>query len=153
MVKQIIKEAMDQNPLGLKEAVEAELQKRVTLALEAKMKKMKEEDDEEDMEDDDEDEDEMDDEDEDMEDEDLDENFASAKPKFKEGDIVSINGEKSTYQIVGVGALYDHPNGKFRSYEILKVTLDKDGNASGRNPRQQTGFANENTMTLVKSKK
>ena len=37
MVKQIIKEAMNQNPLGLKEAVEAELRNRITLALEAKM--------------------------------------------------------------------------------------------------------------------
>jgi hypothetical protein len=37
MVKQIIKEAMDQNPLGLKEAVEAELRNRVTLALESLM--------------------------------------------------------------------------------------------------------------------
>jgi hypothetical protein len=37
MVKQIIKEAMNQNPLGLKEAVEAELRARVALALEAKM--------------------------------------------------------------------------------------------------------------------
>ena len=39
MVKQIIKEAMNQNPLGLKEAVEAELRNRITLALEAKMDK------------------------------------------------------------------------------------------------------------------
>ena len=68
MVKQIIKEAMDQNPLGLKEAVAEELQKRVTLALEAKMKKMKEEDDMEDDEEDDMEDDEEDDE-EDMDDE------------------------------------------------------------------------------------
>jgi hypothetical protein len=67
MVKQIIKEAMDQNPLGLKEAVEAELQKRVTLALEAKMKAMKEEDDEEDEDEMDDEEDEDDDEDEELE--------------------------------------------------------------------------------------
>lgn len=77
MVKQIIKEAMDQNPLGLKEAVAEELQKRVTLALEAKMKKMKEEDDMEDEEDDEEDmeddEDEMDDEEEDEDEEELEE--------------------------------------------------------------------------------
>jgi hypothetical protein len=66
MVKQIIKEAMDQNPLGLKEAVEAELQKRITLALEAKMQKMKEEDDEDEMDDEEEmdDKEEMDDEEE-----------------------------------------------------------------------------------------
>jgi len=57
MVKQIIKEAMEKNPLGLKEAVTEELQKRVTLALEAKMKAVKEED--EDDEDEDEDEDEL----------------------------------------------------------------------------------------------
>ena len=37
MLKQIIKEAMDQNPIGLKEAVEAELRNRITLALESKM--------------------------------------------------------------------------------------------------------------------
>jgi hypothetical protein len=40
MVKQIIKEAMDQNPLGLKEAVAEELRTRVALALEAKMEEM-----------------------------------------------------------------------------------------------------------------
>jgi hypothetical protein len=70
MVKQIIKEAMDQNPLGLKEAVEAELQSRIILAIEAKVKKMKEEDDEEEMDDEEDmdDEEEMDDE-EDMDDE------------------------------------------------------------------------------------
>jgi len=56
MVKKIIKEAMDQNPLGLKEAVAEELQKRVTLALEAKMKAVKEEEyeDEDDEDEDDE---------------------------------------------------------------------------------------------------
>jgi hypothetical protein len=37
MVKQIIKEAMSQNPLGLKEAVEAELRNRIAVALEAKI--------------------------------------------------------------------------------------------------------------------
>ena len=37
MVKQIIKEAMEQNPLGLKEAVAEELRARIALALEAKM--------------------------------------------------------------------------------------------------------------------
>lgn len=66
MVKQIIKEAMEKNPIGLKEAVEAELRTRVTLALEAKMKK------------EDEHEDDMDD--------DLDENF-------KSGDKVSFEDE------------------------------------------------------------
>jgi hypothetical protein len=60
MVKQIIKEAMEKNPLGLKEAVTEELQKRVTLALEAKMKAVKEEDDDDDDEDDDDEDDEED---------------------------------------------------------------------------------------------
>ena len=73
MVRQIIKEAMDKNPLGLKESVAEELQKRVTLALEAKVNKMKEQEDdmedEMDDEEDDEDEDDMDDE----EDDDMDE--------------------------------------------------------------------------------
>jgi hypothetical protein len=68
MVKQIIKEAMDKNPIGLKEAVSEELKTRIALALEAKMKK--EEDD--DMGDD---EDDMDDDEDDMEEE--------AQPKWK----------------------------------------------------------------------
>ena len=37
MVKQIIKEAMDRNPIGLKEALEEDLRSRIALALEAKM--------------------------------------------------------------------------------------------------------------------
>jgi hypothetical protein len=37
MIKQIIKEAMDRNPIGLKEALEEELRARIALALEAKM--------------------------------------------------------------------------------------------------------------------
>ena len=40
MVKQIIKEAIEKNPIGLKEAVEAELMSRVQLALEAKKTSM-----------------------------------------------------------------------------------------------------------------
>ena len=40
MVKQIIKEAIEKNPIGLKEAVEAELMSRVQLALEAKKSSM-----------------------------------------------------------------------------------------------------------------
>ena len=36
MVKQIIKEAMEKNPIGLKEAVEAELMGRLRVALESK---------------------------------------------------------------------------------------------------------------------
>ena len=51
MVKQIIKEAMDQNPLGLKEAVEAELRARVIAALEEARKKMAEEDEDDEDED------------------------------------------------------------------------------------------------------
>ena len=43
MVKQIIKEAMDKNPIGLKEAVEEELRARVELALEAKKSPMEDE--------------------------------------------------------------------------------------------------------------
>lgn len=37
MINQIIKEAMNQNTLGLKEAVETELHNRITLSLEAKV--------------------------------------------------------------------------------------------------------------------
>ena len=44
MVKQIIKEAIEKNPIGLKEAVEAELMERLQLALEAKKKNYEEED-------------------------------------------------------------------------------------------------------------
>lgn len=45
MVKQIIKEAMEKNPIGLKESVEAELMERLRLALEAKKKSCMEDDD------------------------------------------------------------------------------------------------------------
>lgn len=55
-LQKIIKESVEKNPLGLKEALEEELRNRVSLALEAKMKE------EDDMEDDDEDEDDEDDE-------------------------------------------------------------------------------------------
>ena len=41
MVKQIIKEAIEQNPIGLKEAVGVELMSRLQLALEAKKGSMK----------------------------------------------------------------------------------------------------------------
>jgi hypothetical protein len=54
-IKQIIKESMEKNPLGLKEALEEELRARVALALEAKMSES--DDDEEDENEDDEDED------------------------------------------------------------------------------------------------
>jgi NH3-dependent NAD+ synthetase len=43
-LKQIIQESMDRNPLGVKEALEAELQERVRLALEAKMSEPEDED-------------------------------------------------------------------------------------------------------------
>lgn len=69
-IEQIIKEAIDKNPLGMKEALEEELKNRIRLALEASEEEM---DDEDDMDDEDEedDEDDMDDEeDEDEEDED-----------------------------------------------------------------------------------
>jgi hypothetical protein len=97
MVKQIIKEAMDKNPLGLKEAVESELQKRVGLALEAKMQKMKEEDedesdDEDEDESDDEDEDESDDEDED-EDEDIKESFDLSEVRKNDWDYTDEQNE------------------------------------------------------------
>jgi hypothetical protein len=55
-VKQIIKEAMDRNPVALKKTLEEELRKRVSLALEGKMKKEMD-----DMDVEDEDEDDMDD--------------------------------------------------------------------------------------------
>ena len=42
MVKQIIKEAMEQNPIGLKEAVAAELRERVSAAIENKISKLDE---------------------------------------------------------------------------------------------------------------
>jgi hypothetical protein len=63
-IKKIIKEAMDRDPIALKETLKEELRSRVSLALEAKMKEMDDMDDE-DMDDEDEDEDD--------EDEDLDE--------------------------------------------------------------------------------
>jgi CRISPR/Cas system-associated protein Cas5 (RAMP superfamily) len=64
MVKQIIKEAMEKNAIGLKEAVEAELQSRIQLALEAKKKHYSEEESDEESDDDhdEDDEDEMDEE-------------------------------------------------------------------------------------------
>ena len=58
-VKRIIQEAINESPLGLKEALEEELRNRVRLALEAKMEDDEdEEDDDEDEEEDDEDEEE-----------------------------------------------------------------------------------------------
>ena len=57
-VKRIIQEAINESPLGLKEALEEELRNRVRLALEAKMEDDDEEDDDEDDEEDDEDDDE-----------------------------------------------------------------------------------------------
>jgi len=54
VVKQIIKEAMDKNPIGLKKALEEELKARVALALEAKKDDMENDEDEEDEEEDEE---------------------------------------------------------------------------------------------------
>jgi hypothetical protein len=64
-IKDIIREAMEKNPLGLREAVTEELRNRVSLALEAKMKESDcddedDEDEDEDDEDDDEDDDQLD---------------------------------------------------------------------------------------------
>jgi hypothetical protein len=56
MVKQIIKEAMEKNPLGLKGLVEEELRRRISLVLEAKMG-YEDDEDEDDEDEDDEDED------------------------------------------------------------------------------------------------
>ena len=81
LVKQIIKEAMDKNPVGLKEALEQELRTRVELVLEAKMKMKKEEEEAEDDEDMD---DEYEDEDEDEDDEDDEDDMEEeAQPKWK----------------------------------------------------------------------
>ncbi len=57
MVKQLIKEAMDKNPIGLKEALAEELKTRIALALEAKMDHSDMDDEDEMDNDDDEDED------------------------------------------------------------------------------------------------
>jgi hypothetical protein len=78
MVKQIIKEAMEKNPVGLKEAVEAELAERLRLALEAKKKSYKEEDEAEE-------EDEMDEE-------------ASPKWKVKIGNKTYVVTAKNTFE-------------------------------------------------------
>jgi hypothetical protein len=50
MVKQIIKEAIEKNPIGLREAVEAELMSRIQLALEAKKTSMEDDYEEEELE-------------------------------------------------------------------------------------------------------
>jgi hypothetical protein len=85
MVKQIIKEAMEQNPIGLKEAVETELMSRLQLALEAKKKSYKEEDDYEEDEAEEDDEDEMDEE-------------ASPKWKVKIGNKTYVVTAKNTFE-------------------------------------------------------
>lgn len=72
-VRDIIQHSLEKNPLAIKEALEAEMQERVRLAIEEKMAAALEEDAEEDLEEaKDEDEDE-DDEDEDEDEDDLDE--------------------------------------------------------------------------------
>ena len=83
MVKQIIKEAIEKNPIGLKEAVETELMSRLQLALEAKKKNYKEEDDYE--------------EDEAEEDEDLNED-PNPKWKVKIGNKTYVVTAKNTFE-------------------------------------------------------
>jgi hypothetical protein len=95
MVKQIIKEAMNQNPLGLKEAVEEELRRRMSLALEARMK-MAEEDDEDD---DDEDEDDDDDDDED----DLEEAKMTDAEVLSAAKALAANGKDAKTKAFGKG--------------------------------------------------
>lgn len=63
-IKKIIKEAMDRDPVALKETLQEELRRRVSLALEAKMKEMDNMDDEDMDDEDEEDEEDMEDEDE-----------------------------------------------------------------------------------------
>lgn len=52
-VERIIKESLERNPLGVKEALEEELANRIRLALEAKMNDDEDEDEDEDDEDED----------------------------------------------------------------------------------------------------
>jgi hypothetical protein len=52
-IEQIVKEALNKNPIGLKASLEEELQSRIALALEAKVKAYTEEDDDDEDEDDD----------------------------------------------------------------------------------------------------
>jgi hypothetical protein len=52
-VREIIQHSLEKNPLAMKEALEAEMQERVRLALEAKMNDMEDEDDEDEDEDED----------------------------------------------------------------------------------------------------
>jgi DNA-directed RNA polymerase specialized sigma54-like protein len=80
-VKEIIQHSLEKNPLAMKEALEAEMQARVRLALEAKINDME---DDEDDEDDDEDDEDDEDEDEDDEDDDMDESLRkTAEHKIK----------------------------------------------------------------------
>jgi len=74
-IEKIVAEAIDNNPLKMKEAFEEEMNARVRAALEEKYKKMmkKENDDEEEDEDEDEDDESEEDEDEDDDDDDDDE--------------------------------------------------------------------------------
>lgn len=62
-IQDIIKHAVEKNPLAMKEALDEELRSRVALAIEAKM--MDDEEDEDEEEDDEEDEEDEEDEDED----------------------------------------------------------------------------------------
>ena len=128
-LQKIIKESVEKNPLGLKEALEEELRNRIALALEAKMK---EEDEDEDEDDDD---DELDELDEDKN--------AKVGLNGKEGDEVYLDGNtKLLYKIVSVRPIINHPvAGKMRMYEIIL--------ASG-SPRRQTGFYSGDSLTYAK---
>jgi hypothetical protein len=57
-VREIIQHSLEKNPLAIKEALEAEMQARVRLALEAKMSEEDDEDDEDEDDEEDEEEDE-----------------------------------------------------------------------------------------------
>jgi hypothetical protein len=81
MVKQIIKEAMDKNPIGLKEALEEELRARIALALEAKVT-----------------EDDYDDEEDEEDEEDLDEAVDAKLKKVADKHGVKLKGPKSAHE-------------------------------------------------------
>jgi len=130
-LQKIIKESVEKNPLGLKEALEEELRNRVALALEAKMK---EEDDYDDDDDDDED-----DEDEELEEatktdlmKQLDKDF----PNFKVGKVASVNAvakflqQKGFKQNAAMKAAVDFENykkGEFKEqYDLDEASYNKD---------------------------
>jgi hypothetical protein len=109
-LKQIIQESMDKNPLGVKEALEAELQERVRLALEAKMSES------DDMEDDDEDDDDEDDDDED--DDDMDESF--------ELDEASVKKVMGMHQVIHKGKPVATYVAKYEAQDHAKQINDEE---------------------------